>query len=399
MRFPCLDYLGVLAVAAVLGAACGFRVTPASAADDAVGAQADDAQGEAAKQEPLAGVLKILAQHVVLGWREERLAWDVSTMQERLYGKDFERERKAARATVERLPKVVADEAVAQGLPRDKAERLAALVLLRDPSAGMGRGRGLNAQEGDDSTERAYFEPEKTPADLLSMACGRTADNARQKGIVPGLTGSGARSNGQDFERETRYGPFAFRAQGREGGATSLSVQHDNDSLRITTEDGTLSIRWAIEGDGGDESAQLVQSASQFRATHIRDGEVVMNLQAPSFRECCRANPEVVQRQLVPLLERIGVGPPAMPGDDTVKAHLLGRLRKAALVDAATTPAESGEGLEAWKRRAAQAAAVIDAFGLMDDVAYLTQLRLTATGADVQAIDARLAAISKNAGE
>lgn len=230
IRLACPDYLLAMAIAAVLGAGSGFGMAPVIAADDAVaeqavGEEADTSQGEAAKPEPLMGVLKILSQHVVLGWRSEKLEWDVATMQARLYGKDFERERKAALATVERLPKLVTDEAVAQGLPREKAERLAGLVVLQDPGAGVARGRGLNAHEENDSTERAYFEPEQTQADLLSLAFGRTADHARRKGIMPGLTGSSGHTNGQEYDRETRYGPFTFRAQGRDGGATTLSVQ------------------------------------------------------------------------------------------------------------------------------------------------------------------------------
>jgi hypothetical protein len=105
-----------------------------------------------------------------------------------------------------------------------------------------------------------------------------------------------------------------------------------------------------------------------------------------------------VRREFVPLLRRIGIGPPAMPDDEGVKAEVLSRLRKAAGVEERKA-AEADESLEAGKHRLAQSAAVIDAFGLLDDAAYLAALKPAAEEADARAIEARLAKLAASAAQ
>jgi hypothetical protein len=54
--------------------------------------------------------------------------------------------------------------------------------------------------------------------------------------------------------------------------------------------------------------------------------------------------------------------------------------------------------LEAYKQRAEQLAATIDAFGLLDDRRYLEDLKPTVAAEDARAIDARLAALAASPG-
>ena len=142
------------------------------------------------------------------------------------------------------------------------------------------------------------------------------------------------------------------------------------------------------------------QTAKAFRARIVRAGKEVLKLEAGSFRDCCRTDPEGVRRELAPLLKRIGIRLPPLPDDAAVKAEVVARLRKAAGTDQPGGAQEvAPAALEARKQRAAQLAATIDAFGLLDDRRYLEELKPTVAAEDVRAIDARLAALAASPGK
>jgi hypothetical protein len=280
---------------------------------------------------------------------------------------------------IKRAEKLLIDEATASGVARDQAEMafgdLAEALAQRD-------------RIGDDLRPlvRAWSDRE-----LLGAAFGKVAEDAmkldQQGGWRGGSTDSfsfGCGTLEGDYESDEE----GWRLNLKDSGPRPLA-------LRMIAAKDDLTVVWEAAGadDGGEEYVRLAQTAAGFRMMHVRDGDVALRLQGESFRDCCRVNADVVRREFVPLLRRIGIGPPAMPDDEGVKAEVLSRLRKAAGVEERKA-ADVDESLEAGKHRLAQAAAVIDAFGLLDDAAYLAALKPAAEEADGRAIEARLAKLA-----
>jgi hypothetical protein len=351
-----------------------------------------EVDGQAPARDPLAPVLAILADNLVLGWKGGRLELDAHALESAFYGPEFAREREAVQATVERMQKLVIEDAVANGLAREKAEKLFGSIR-NQVAPGAGGNAWRMRMHGQDDGLAQYFE-NVTAATLVEKACQRTLQQAEKRNLLAGGGGgSGSSQSGDQRTWHTHRGEFSFRGKSSDQ-AGECTLGHDAHSFKFAfSGEVGLTVRWETEADDegrGEESVRLVQTANQFRARHVRDGEIVLTLEGESFRECCRIKPEVVRRELVPLLRRIGVGPPAMPEDRVVKDEVLTRLRRAAGVAA---PAGDGKGetLAAAKHRLAQTGAVIEAFSLLDDAAYLTDLKQGAAAADVPAIEARLA--------
>jgi hypothetical protein len=344
-------------------------------------------------QDRLVPVLRLLADNVVLGWKAGRLELDRHTLMCRFLGPDFERDQEVVRATVARVPQFLVDEAVAKGLARDRAERL--FNQVGESIAPSHWRQNMVFDGGADDLAVYFIEP--TAPSLLASAFQRTMDEATSQELVGPGGGMGSSGGSDPFSWYRRAG--AFSAEGMITGSKAEStLSHEGRTLKVAcTTEGGLTVRWATEGGlegDGEETVRLFQTANQFLVRHQRDGEIVLILEGESFRDCCRANPAAVRRELVPLLRRIGIGPPAMPDDESVKEEVLSRLRKAAGVAERKAAAEAGESLEAGKHRLAQATAAIDAFGLLDDGEYLAALKPGAAAADVSAIDARLAKLA-----
>jgi len=349
-----------------------------------------------AARDPLAPVLAILADNLVLGWKGGRLELDAHALESAFYGPDFAREREAVQATVERIQKLVIDDAVANGLDRDKAEKIFGSIRNQVAPGGGGDVWRMHMHGEEDGLSR-YFE-EVTPAALLEKACQRTLAQAEKRNLLgDGGGGSSRSSSGAEREWNMRRGMFGFGGKSS-AKAGECTISHGARSFKFAFNgEAGLTIRWDTEADDegrGEETVRLVQTANHFRARHVRDGEVVLTLEGESFRDCCRIEPAVVRGELLPLLRRIGVGPPAMPEDKVVKDEVLARLRRAAGVADPAGGGKAGETLAAAKQRLAQTGAVIEAFGLLDDAAYLADLKQSAAAADVPAIEARLAKLA-----
>lgn len=352
---------------------------------------------------PLAGYLSVLADGpVVLAWKEGRLIVDVPATQAALHGEDFARMRQAVENTLDRAGKLLVEEGVAQGLPRDQAEVLFAGArekLAADPNDAMGFPLGpRNAQP----LFRAVG-----PAEVAETAFTQALDKAAAQGHVARLGGQSSSATGAGRETTHERGQFRLRLRARPGewsatatdGSRSLSFAVAAEP-RLTL---TLGAGGDFADDDGDEEGETVlvrQTAKAFRARIVRAGKEVLKLEAGSFRDCCRTDPEGVRRELAPLLKRIGIRLPPMPDDAAVKAEVVARLRKAAGTDQPGGAQEvAPAALEARKQRAAQLAATIDAFGLLDDRRYLEDLKPTVAAEDARAIDARLAALAASAGK
>lgn len=376
------------------------------AADDLVASDSASSDGDVAAdgnadpapgRDPLAAVLGILAENLGLGWKGDRLEIDVHALHSALYGEDFIREREAVHATVERIQKLVIDEAVANGLARDKAEELFGTVRARiAPSDG--EHRWLFREHGDQAGLTQYFE-EITAARLLEKSFERTLITAgRLKLLDPGGGGSGSSQSGDMREWHMSRSPFHVHCHSTPGFAECtlkcLGAKHEIHWLKIGfAGEAGLTVSWQGDGDV-HESVRLVQTENQFRVRHVREEEILIKLEGESFRDCCRVNPEVVRRDLKPLLKRVGVRLPPMPDDAAVKVEVVARLRKAAGTAQPGGAEEVSPGvLAARKHRVAQLSATIDAFGLLDDRRYLEDLKQTAAPGDARAIAERLAAL------
>jgi hypothetical protein len=341
----------------------------------------ENAEAEAAKaaEQVRAKVLESSARHLPLGWKGRRLGIDVDAIRARLLAPDVARARDAMAAAIKRAETALIDEATANGVPHDKAQQ-----LFGDLAEAL--------------AQRDRFDPGLRPLvqawndrELLRVAFGKVAEDAQKLYQQGGW--SGGSTDSFSFGCGTLEGDYESEEEGwrlnlKDSGPRPLA-------LRMIAAKDDLTVVWEAAGadDGGEEYVRLAQTPAGFRMVHVRDGDVALRLQGESFRDCCRVNADVVRREFVPLLRRIGIGPPAMPDDEGVKAEVLSRLRKAAGV-AERKAAEADESLEAGKHRLAQAAAVIDAFGLLDDAAYLAALKPAAEEADGRAIEARLAKLA-----
>jgi hypothetical protein len=394
------------AVSLLVVAGCWSAAAPAlQAANDEVASDsessavdaADGNPGSAPGRDPLTAVLGILAENLGLGWKGDRLEIDVHALQSALCGEDFIREREAVHATVERIQKLVIDEAVANGLARDKAEELFGTVRARiAPSDG--EHRWLFREHGDQAGLSQYFE-EITAARLLEKSFERTLITAgRLKLLDPGGGGSGSSQSRDMREWHMSRAPFHVHCHSTPGFAECtlkcLGAKHEIHWLKIGfAGEAGLTVSWQGDGDV-HESVRLVQTENQFRVRHVREEEILIKLEGESFRDCCRVNPDVVRRDLKPLLKRVGVRLPPMPDDEAVKVEVVARLRKAAGTAQLGGAEEISPGvLAARKRRAVQLSATIDAFGLLDDRRYLEDLKQTAAPDDSRAIEERLAAL------
>lgn len=341
----------------------------------------ENAETEAAKaaEQVRAKVLESSARHMPLGWQGRRLGIDLDAIRARLLTPDMARKQDAMAAVIKRAEKLLIDEATASGVARDQAE-----LAFGDLAEALAQRNRI----GDDLRPlvQAWNDHE-----LLGVAFGKVAEDAQKLYQQGGWSGGSAESF--SFGCGTLEGDYESEEEGwrlnlKDSGPRPLAV-------RMIAAKDDLTVVWEAAGadDGGEEYVRLAQTPAGFRMVHVRDGDVALRLQGESFRDCCRVNADVVQREFVPLLRRIGIGPPAMPDDEGVKAEVLSRLRNAAGV-AERKAAEADESLEAGKHRLAQAAAVIDAFGLLDDAAYLAALKPAAEEADGRAIEARLAKLA-----
>lgn len=365
--------------------AAGGPLEPA-VADDVVieEEQAEEAAGaeaEKAAEQAIEKVLESSARHLPLGWTGRKLGIDRDGIRARLLTPEVARARDAIAAAIKRAEKLLVDEAAANGVARDQAEQVFGNL-----------GEALARRDQFDEALRPLVQP-WSDNELLGVACGKVADDAA-KHFKDGMWRGGS-NDGFSFGVGTLQGEYESHGEGCQLGLTDSGPR--KRSLRMAEAAGDLSIVWQAEGgaDGsGEEYVRLSQTAAGFRLVHVCDGDVVLRLQGESFRDCCRVNSEAVRREFVPLLRRIGVGPPAMPDDEGVKQEVLVRLRKAAGVAEPQAGGPDGENLESGKHRIAQASAVIDAFGLLDDADYLGGLKATATGDDAAAIERRLAALA-----
>jgi hypothetical protein len=344
----------------------------------------EDADAEAAKaaEQVRATVLESSARHMPLGWQGRRLGIDLDAIRARLLTPDMARKQDAMAAVIKRAEKLLIDEATASGVARDQAE-----MAFGDLAEALAQRNRI----GDDLRPLVQAWSDR---ELLGAAFGKVAEDAMKLDRQGGWRGGSADSF--SFGYGTLEGDYESEEEGwrlnlKDSGPRPLA-------LRMIAAKDDLTVVWEAAGadDGGEEYVRLAQTAAGFRMMHVRDGDVALRLQGESFRDCCRVNADVVRREFVPLLRRIGIGPPAMPDDEGVKAEVLCRLRKAAGVEERKA-AEADESLEAGKHRLAQAAAVIDAFGLLDDAAYLAALKPAAEEADARAIEARLAKLATSA--
>jgi hypothetical protein len=355
------------------------------------------APGAKAAKDPLAGYLGVLANEpVVLAWKEGRLIVDVPATQAALYGEDFARTRQAVQQTLDRAAKLLADEGVAQGLARDKAEEL--FRGARQKLCGAAHDNRLWQGDETSPAEALFRDDEPRPAEVAVTAFTQALEKTAAKGFVAGGGGHSASGGSDGYEATYERGPLTLRLRVKQGGELSASVSDANRSLTFDmAAEPRLTLKLNAAGDPDDEDGDLVlvrQTAKGFRARIVREGEEVLNLEGGSFRDCCRAHSEAVQRELAPLLQRVGVRLPPMPDDAAVQAEVVARLRKAAGTDQPGGAEEVAPGgLEARKHRVAQLSATIDAFGLLDDRRYLEDLKQTAAPDDARAIEERLAAL------
>ena len=378
---PTRPWWRVVAIVLAVGGSLPRIVADDVVVDDVV---VEDEAAEPAAEQTLAKVLESSARNMPMGWKGRRLGIDLDAIRARLLAPDVARAHDAMAAAITRAEKLLVDEAAANGVARDKAEQ-----LFGDLAEAL--------------AQRDRFDPGLRPLvqawndrELLGVAFGKVAEDAEklhQGGWRGGSTDSfsfGCGTLEGDYESDEE----GWRMNLKDSGPRPVT-------LRMTAAKDDLTVVWEAAGadDGGEEYVRLSQTAAGFRMVHVREGDVALRLQGESFRDCCRVNSEVVRREFVPLLRRMGIGPPAMPDDAAVKAEVLARLRKAARVAEPQSAGPTGESVEAGRHRLAQASAVIDAFGLLDDAAYLASLKPAAEGADARAIDARLAALAASAGE
>lgn len=345
-------------------------------AEEAAGAEA-----EKAAEQVIVKVLESSARHLPLGWTGRKLGIDRHGIRARLLTPEVARARDAMAAAIKRAERLLVEEAATNGVARDQAEQVFGNL-----------GEALARRDQFDEALRPLVQP-WSDNELLGVAFGKVADDAEKHCKNGGWRGGS--NDGMSFSFEPLEGEYESHGEG-----CQLSLKESGPrkrSLRMVEAAGDLSIVWQAEAgaDGtDDEYVRLSQTAAGLRMVHVRDGDVVLRLQGESFRDCCRVNSEAVRREFVPLLRRIGVGPPAMPDDERVKQEVLVRLRKAAGVAEPKAGGPDGENLESGKHLIAQASAVIDAFGLLDDADYLGGLKATATGDDAAAIERRLAALA-----
>ena len=399
-RLPLLVALALLPAARAADDVVAEEKPPIGFDEAAVGADVEPAPDA---KNPLAGYLSALADGpVVLAWKEGRLIVDVPATQAALHGEDFARMRQAVENTLDRAGKLLVDEGVAQGLPRDQAEMLFGGVrekLTADPTNAMGFPMGPRQAQ-------PLFR-DVGPAEVAEAAFTQALEKAAEQGHV--ARHGGESSSGTRDGRETTHqrGQFRLRLRSRQGDWSAGAADGSRSLSFAVAAEPRLTLRLGAGGEFGDEdddeegeTVLLKQTAKAFRARIVRAGKEVLNLEAGSFRDCCRTQPEAVRRELAPLLKRIGIRLPPMPDDAAVKTEVVARLRKAAGTDQPGGAKEvAPAALEARKQRAAQLAATIDAFGLLDDRRYLEDLKPTAAPEDARAIDARLATLAASAGK
>lgn len=339
--------------------------------------EAAGAEAEKAAEQAIEKVLESSARHLPLGWTGRKLGIDREAIRGRLLTPEVARAQHAMAAAIKQAEKLLVDEAVANGVARDRAEQAFGSL-----------GEALAQRDQLDDALRPLVQAWGDD-ELLGVAFGKVADDAQKHGKNGGWRGGS--NDAMSFHYEPLEGEYESQGEQVQLGLTVSGPR--KGSLRMEEAAGDLSIVWQAEAgaDGGSEEyVRLSQTGAGFRVVHVRDGDVALRLQGESFRDCCRVDPGAVRREFVPLLRRIGVGPPAMPDDDLVKQEVLFRLRKAAGRAEPKAVGPDAESLESGKHRLAQASAVIDAFGLLDDADYLGGLEATATGDDAAAIERRL---------
>lgn len=376
---------------AFTGFLCSLTAGPrAAAADDVVaedvvaenGVAGADAAPAAAADE-MQRFLALQAGIVTLGWRDGRLEFDEVATRATAFGPDFDRHRAIVQGIVERSPKILADEAVADGLPRDVAEKtFTANRLFREETSiwdldGHAVGREEALLGTDIKLLRLLFH-------VYSQA---------SQGMFEG-NGMSMSVGGDGMTIGRGQATFRFAEQGQ---GVKYGVSHSGEprrSLTLTADGPVITIEWDCGGDAdgeGEEMVRIKQAADRFRLVHLRDDETIMKLEGASFRDCCRANPDAVRRDLPALLRQMGIGPPLLPDDETVQAEVVARLRRAA---GNPPQAAADADIAAAKHRIAQASAVIYAFGLLDDAAYLGGLKAKSAGDDAAAIERRIEALA-----
>jgi hypothetical protein len=401
-RLPLLVALALLPAARAADDVVAEEKPPIGFGEAAVG---EDVEPAPDAKNPLAGYLSALADGpVVLAWKEGRLIVDVPATQAALHGEDFARMRQAVENTLDRAGKLLVEEGVAQGLPRDQAEMLfggAREKLAADPNDAMGFPLGPRMAQ---PLFRAVG-----PAEVAETAFRQALDKAVAQGHIARDGGESSSATGASRETTHQRGQFRLRMRARPGDWSAAAADGSRSLSFAVAAEPRLTLRLGAGGEFGDddgdgdeegETVLVKQTAKAFRARIVRAGKEVLNLEAGSFRDCCRTQPEAVRRELAPLLKRIGIRLPPMPDDAAVKTEVVARLRKAAGTDQPGGAKEvAPAALEARKQRAAQLVATIDAFGLLDDRRYLEDLKPTAAPEDARAIDARLATLAASAGK
>jgi hypothetical protein len=400
-RLPLLVALALLPAARAADDVVAEEKPPIGFGEAAVG---EDVEPAPDAKNPLAGYLSALADGpVLLAWKEGRLIVDVPATQAALHGEDFARMRQAVENTLDRAAKLLADEGVAQGLPRDQAEILfsgAREKLAADPNDAMGFPLGPRLAQP--------LLGAVGPAEVAETAFRQALDKAVAQGHVARHGGESSSGTGDVREATHQRGQFRLRLRSRPGDWSAAAADASWSLFFAVAAEPRLTLRLGAGGEFGDEddddeegeTVLVKQTAKAFRARIVRAGKEVLKLEAGSFRDCCRTHPDAVRRELAPLLKRIGIRLPPMPDDAAVKTEVVARLRKAAGTDQPGGAKEvAPAALEARKQRAAQLAATIDAFGLLDDRRYLEDLKPTAAPEDARAIDARLAVLAASAGK
>lgn len=180
-------------------------------------------------------------------------------------------------APAEEAPRMLADEAVANGLPRDVAEKVfAAARLFGDRTSG-----GYFDSDAS-SRERMLFANEISLVQLLSSFYWRANEQRMFQEHGMSMSGSG---DGVTIERGQVTFRFAKKGQG-----VHYGVSHAGEprrSLTLTADGPVITIEWESSGDAdgdGEETVRIKQAADRFRLVHLRDDETIMKLEGASFR-------------------------------------------------------------------------------------------------------------------
>jgi hypothetical protein len=241
--------------------------------------------------------------------------------------------RQAVENTLDRAGKLLVDEGVAQGLPRDQAEMLfggAREKLTADPTNAMGFPLGPRLAQP--------LLGAVGPAEVAEAAFTQALDKAVAQGHVARDGGESSSGTGDVRETTHQRGQFRLRLRSRPGDWSAAAADASRSLFFAVAAEPRLTLRLGAGGEFGDEddddeegeTVLVKQTAKAFRARIVRAGKEVLKLEAGSFRDCCRTHPDAVRRELAPLLKRIGIRLPPMPDDAAVKTEVVARLRKAA---------------------------------------------------------------------